>query len=76
LGEENWLSISLSLLVEVIYIASYYLYASTLLDVFFSALHDTVGLGEVSRAEQEKNRRHFRIEGLKEVYRKWWGYVL
>ena len=63
-------------MVEVIYIAGYYHCASTLLDVFFSSLRDTVGLGEVSRAEEEKNRRRFRIEELREEYRKWWEYAL
>jgi hypothetical protein len=62
--------------VEVIYIAGYYHCASTILDVFFSSLDNTVGLGEVSRAEEEKNRRRFRIEELSEEYRRWWRYAL
>jgi hypothetical protein len=62
--------------MEVIYIAGYYHCASTLLDVFFSSLRDTVGLGEISRAEEEKDRRRFRIEELKKEYREWWEFAL
>lgn len=49
---------------------------STLLDVILSSSDNIVGLGEVSRAEEEKERRYFRIEELDDEYKEWWENAL
>jgi len=62
--------------MKIIYVAGYSHSGSTLLDVILSASDEVVGLGEVSRAEKEKERRYFRIEELDDRYKEWWKFVL
>lgn len=62
--------------MKVIYVAGYSHSGSTLLDVILSSSDEVVGLGEVSRAEEEKERRYFRIDELDKKYKEWWEFIL